>query len=1262
MRMRILDRGLILVGVPLLIGLALVGSFYVLMQKAEYERIQESRLRKFTSLTVRLSGEVIHGLFLETMGMLTPDSKTRVRRRNQNLQKLHSTFAELKDYKAHYPGSEEVERAKWVTSCFNDIMQDWDASFTGLSRWQPYLTPLPAKPEQRKQHYQKPPLALILTETGKLESFGDEQTRLVEHRLEKVNREQRLLLTIAIVANLVMSIGLGLFFRRGILQRIQTIAQNTRFLAAGAPLCAKLKGSDEIAQLDESFHQMNLQLRNAQENEKKLFNNASDVICVLNNENKFLRVSPASKSNWEYEPAELLGLDISCLIDASSLSSALETIANCKLSEKPVTFSANMHTQSGAKQVGLWSAYWSKAEDSLFCVVHDITESQRIANMRARFLCMISSDLKIPLAHISQAAQRVLSFGPELPASASTKFSAAVKNVTRLIGLVDDLLQIAEMDRGMLKLQREECDLFELLNRAKQELEYLAQKKGLTIELQPCQHSVFVQGDRIVQVLVNYLSNAIKFSPERKVITISTERKGNMVICQVTDQGRGVPADKLTAVFEKFTQVESADGKRKAGTGLGLPICKRIIESHGGRVGVESEEGKGSTFWFSVPAERTELAALPDALTDSQEKSSALSPTSEGISPHKSTVSTDPVNPAKARRIPLYMVGLSLVAVPLLFEIAFVASLSWSLLDLQQERKRELHQRNIATNAGKLLNLTFAAISTIIMPGAPEAMASGEPLRQDLLNTAPGADTLARRELIGQEAENILASLSSQLSADRRSKKCLEQLNKAILKLRNFEKRYSSGQLQNPLEVLQMLPAILSLSSNISEIIERAEAVEFASPEKELAMRRDQANILLAGLLANLAISLALAKQFSSSISRRLAVMADNAGRAARLEPLNPLIGGNDELSDLDKSFHEVTAALAESRRKESAVFDNCKDVLCTITAGGKFISTNPAAESMWGYDRREFTEIAVFSLLVPEEWESMQKSLLSEADKDKVIEQEFRMLRKDGSVIYCLWSASKLKDQNEIFCTVHDVTDQKELEQLRKEFLALVSHDLRTPLTAVMGIAELAEAGAFGELPTAAKSSVTEILKNADSLLELINDILDLEKLDAGKMELHFEETHLEAIISQLSDKLRDLATSAISLSGEALDKPFAADRDRLCQAIANLAGFLQLRGANGSVVQISAKRSSAGVCIKLLDSGPLIPEYLRPRIFDRFNDVSLDQDLRESNFHADLRVPLAAKIIECHSGTVQFAEGERSSNCCIINIPVRKQILSSH
>jgi signal transduction histidine kinase len=143
--------------------------------------------------------------------------------------------------------------------------------------------------------------------------------------------------------------------------------------------------------------------------------------------------------------------------------------------------------------------------------------------------------------------------------------------------------------------------LANVLERSDQAVRSFAEQNGIRLEIQPTSTMVYADGDRLVQVLVNLISNAVKFSPKGAPVTIAVQEIPNWVEVKVIDHGRGIPAKYKGLLFQRFQQVDASDSKKKGGTGLGLAICKGIIEAHNGNIGVESEEGKGSVFWFRIP-------------------------------------------------------------------------------------------------------------------------------------------------------------------------------------------------------------------------------------------------------------------------------------------------------------------------------------------------------------------------------------------------------------------------------------------------------------------------------------------------------------------------------------------------------------------------------------------------------------------------------------------------------------------------------------
>jgi PAS domain S-box-containing protein len=1243
---RIFHRGIILVGTPLLLGLMLAGALSILMWNAERDRTADADARRLTSLIARqmvLGNELVcAGIFARMQG----GNQKLINLLQQDAASFRSNGRELEKACRQHPEIIPAEQTHFLSEynkLFGRYMDEGLVPSPANEAANSLLTNYGSASQQDVQSfYQQSALfqgrdtqARLAGQLSSVLSLGNKICKVNQAKLDNTIKLQCALLALSLVIYPIIFFLLAVFYRRGILNRIRVIAKNTDLLATGEPLLASVGGQDEIAMLDRAFHDMYRQLQAASETERSLFNNASDVICVLDKQDRFLRINPACSKHWEYEQEELTGQRIDCLLFPEEVQRVRESVELARSSPGSVTFESCIHARQSGKRVALWSVYWAPSEECLFCIVHDITEQKQVESMRRAFLAMVGSDLRKPLAGITDSFSRILSALGSTASKARDKFLAVKKNLLRLMALVNDLLQVAELEFGVLKLRCQETDLSELLERALQDLEFPAKDKKLTLELRAPACSVLADSHRIMQVVVNLLSNAIRFSPEGSTITLELEPGEKQVVCKVRDRGRGVPASQINTIFERFSQVQVADGKRKAGTGLGLPICKQIVESHGGQIGVESREGEGSTFWFSLPVDgpTTELLAiLPQA-------GPGACPVA---APSAASRSGAEIGKRRGFRIPLALTGIVLVGVPFLIGLWLAGSLAWSSYELTEERRREIHQREIAFKAFELMSNFTTMLNIVYM----------NPLLTD-------RDSAVRQ--YQAEYVSTLKQLEELLNGDGESLKHLDKIRNSFEKSRNANLSlniFNIGQIPDPAAQLNMMQMLVRTTSsmvvqtrNLASIIERAEAIEFASPEKELAIRQKELQILLAGLAASILVSLALAAQFSMSISKRLFIMADNTGRVAGEETLNPLIGGNDELSDLDASFHKQAALLLEARQKERAVFDNCKDVICTLSMQGRFLTSNPAAELLWGYAKKELTETSMLDLIPAAEREITRQAIFSQPDRDGDIVHECRMVTKDGRTRHCLWSVSQRREQEAIFCIVYDVTDKKELDELRNDFLSIVSHDLRTPLSSVSMAAELALSGMLGDF-SAHKDRLESIVANCDSLINLISDILDLEKLEAGKMTLALQATDLNTIIDAVMKGLPGLPEDNLEVAND-LAIEFQADQERLSQAIVSLAGFMQLRCHVPSSLRLKTRREGSCLEICLSDSGPLLSENLRQHIFDRYRDFSIDGELSKDGLNTDLRLPLAERIIRAHGGSVRFEAAPDLSNICIVSIP---------
>ena len=239
---------------------------------------------------------------------------------------------------------------------------------------------------------------------------------------------------------------------------------------------------------------------------------------------------------------------------------------------------------------------------SVVVTLQDLTPLEEIERLRAEFLGMVSHELRTPLTSIRGSATTMLDATSDLdPAEMRQFLRIIVEQADSMRDLIGDLLDVARIETGTLPVSPEPAELLTLVDRARNIFLLSGGKNRLEIDLSPDLPLVMVDRRRIVQVIGNLLSNAARNSPESSPVRVSAVRDGVHVEVSVADEGRGIPTERLPYLFRKFSRVESGDDR--GDTGLGLAICRGIVEAHGGRIRAESDgAGLGARFTFTVPA------------------------------------------------------------------------------------------------------------------------------------------------------------------------------------------------------------------------------------------------------------------------------------------------------------------------------------------------------------------------------------------------------------------------------------------------------------------------------------------------------------------------------------------------------------------------------------------------------------------------------------------------------------------------------------
>lgn len=344
-----------------------------------------------------------------------------------------------------------------------------------------------------------------------------------------------------------------------------------------------------------------------------ILNSAGEGICGLDRNGIITFANPAAATMTGWTVDELLGANLHNRLHERQAEDADSSLDRCAIVASMI---------DGQKHQTSDEVFWRKDGTSFpvefistpICsdrgeilgavvVFQDISQRRAIERMKNEFVSVVSHELRTPLTAIRGslgllASGRLGTLAPQ----ARHMLDIGVTNTDRLIRLINNILDVERLDSGRIVLQLQPCSIESLISQAVAAIAPLAEKEDIRIESAPCPATVHADPDRVVQTLTNLLGNAIKFSPRNSTIRVSVEVSGNEVVFAVQDHGRGIPAEKLESIFERFEQVDASDSRKKGGSGLGLAISRSIVKQHGGRIWVESTPGVGSTFYFTLPA------------------------------------------------------------------------------------------------------------------------------------------------------------------------------------------------------------------------------------------------------------------------------------------------------------------------------------------------------------------------------------------------------------------------------------------------------------------------------------------------------------------------------------------------------------------------------------------------------------------------------------------------------------------------------------
>ena len=329
------------------------------------------------------------------------------------------------------------------------------------------------------------------------------------------------------------------------------------------------------------------------------------IVIATCDTGKILEVNDSFLQMSGYEAAEVVNNNLDRLYSASALEIYQQALTKTQSQGYVRNLEFDFPTKSNQVKTVLLSMEIIELGGTkcTLQILNDITERKRLEN---EFISLVSHELRTPMTSTIGALD-LLNSGQLGTLSDRGKqiLQVAIRNSERLIRLVNDILDLERMKSGKIAIEPVRCHLHPLLVQATETMQAMATQAGVNIVLELCDAvdrvALNLDSDRILQTLTNLLSNGIKFTEPQGTVKLTANVKDNHCHIVVRDTGRGIPANKLESIFERFQQVDASDSRSKGGTGLGLAICRHIIQRHEGKIWVESELGKGSAFYIELP-------------------------------------------------------------------------------------------------------------------------------------------------------------------------------------------------------------------------------------------------------------------------------------------------------------------------------------------------------------------------------------------------------------------------------------------------------------------------------------------------------------------------------------------------------------------------------------------------------------------------------------------------------------------------------------
>ena len=427
--------------------------------------------------------------------------------------------------------------------------------------------------------------------------------------VKKAQEEIRGPILVAALLSVVLAAGIGWVVARGPARRLEAMARAASDFAGGrTAVRAEAGGDDEVAVLARSLNRMadELQerlvlLERERSQLRTVLEGMVEGVVLTDPTGRILLANDAFRRIFNAQ----LPVEGRRPLETARVPALQEAIESALEADEPVTREIALGgAQDKVIQASLASIRESGETVGAVAVFHDVSELKRLERVRREFVANVSHELRTPLTAIKGYAETLRDGGLRDPETAAEFVRVIHRHAERLRALIEDLLDLAAVEQGEARIDLAPVALRDVATQAEAVARPAAAGKRhtLTLDVPGDLPRVLADRDRLGQVLINLLDNAVKFTPEGGRIEVSARPSSGRVVVSVKDNGVGIPPEDIGRIFERFYRVGRSRDRREGGTGLGLAIAKHLTQAMGGTIEVESRPGSGTTFRVSLPA------------------------------------------------------------------------------------------------------------------------------------------------------------------------------------------------------------------------------------------------------------------------------------------------------------------------------------------------------------------------------------------------------------------------------------------------------------------------------------------------------------------------------------------------------------------------------------------------------------------------------------------------------------------------------------